>query len=144
MTSEEFKAAVEDAAAGDAIVYHRGSLMRDRGWTLGGLGGGHHERNETQKRIHGVAAMAWFLYETGVALLVQRKIAEHDHEYIAIKRAPAKSGGETKSSRLVVASPGAVHMLGPMRGLLPADDDPVMAVIAFEEGLAGRNVNGPH
>ena len=136
MTSEEFKAAVEDAAPGDAIVYHRGSLMLDRGADP--------ERNETQKRIHGVAAMAWSLYETGVALLVQRKIAEHDHEYIAIKRAPTKSGGKTKSSSLVVTSPDVVHVLRPMGGLLPADDDPVMAVIAFKQGLAGCNIDGPH
>jgi hypothetical protein len=142
MTAEQFKTAVDDAAPGEAIVYHRGCLMFDRGvGALAGVGGGQFERNEKQKRVHGVAAMAWFLYETGVALLVQRKIAEHDHEYIAIKRTPPKSGGKAKSRSLVVASP---HALRPMRGMLPTDDDAIMAIVAFEKSLAGGNINGPH
>jgi hypothetical protein len=93
MTAEQFKAAVDHAAPGEQIVYHRGCLMVDRGvYFLVGIAGGPVERNEQQKHVHGIAAMAWFLYETGVALLVQRKIAEHDHEYIAIKRAANARG----------------------------------------------------
>lgn len=68
------------AAAGDAIVYHRGALARQLCPQLNLL-------SEVERaRLAKLAARAWKLAEAGLAHLVQRRRGFEDFEYVLVVR----------------------------------------------------------
>lgn len=71
-----FLARVENANPGETIVYHIGSIMRDRAT------GAHFPE------VHSTACAAWEMMEAGKVVLLQRRIEPGLYEYRAKKLAP--------------------------------------------------------
>lgn len=69
MNGEQFDQSIVRAKRGDFIVYHIGSLMRDRLFDVD---------------VAGRAQAAWTSYQDGRCLLVQRRVGDR-FNYIAVK-----------------------------------------------------------
>lgn len=68
------KAWVRDAKRGEVIMYHRGSLMKDR------------QVGKNANMVNDIARTMWQCYLDGLVHLVQNKYSENIYEYLAIKR----------------------------------------------------------
>lgn len=68
------------ARKGERVVYYDGFLMRDREYFI--RGGGF--ANNFPPKIK-AAISAWDAYMNGSVMLVQKKVAAHEYQYIAIK-----------------------------------------------------------
>ena len=59
------------AKKGEALLYHKGLLMRDR---------------QSNHDLDAIAKFMWLIMEKGVVSLVQHRNGEADYEYLAVKR----------------------------------------------------------
>jgi hypothetical protein len=75
------------AASGESLIYHRGSLARDRSRTATQLA------PTDQAELSRVARRALELAEAGLAELTQRRLGADDYEYrITVKPRPPREG----------------------------------------------------
>lgn len=70
----------QQAARGEALVYFRGFLVRDREATTSRL------PTVMRDKLKRVADLAFHLWSEGKAHLLQRKLGDYDFEYLVIAR----------------------------------------------------------
>ena len=75
MTNMTFREHMLKMKAGQSVVYHVGSIMRDR------------QLGPSFQTIHALASAVWSAAEMGLVTLTQRKVGRFDCEYIATKNA---------------------------------------------------------
>ena len=89
---------IAQAAAGDALVYHRGFLVVDATSVISKL------PPEQQRALRLVASAALRAAEQGLVHLVQARIGPDQFAYIAIARARPRQAGPALSMRLLEAA----------------------------------------
>ena len=75
-----------DKKPGEAIVYHRGLLGKDRGTGIPSSA-----RTSKHDAVNQTATIAWSLYTAGKVHLFQRRVSEGVCDYLAVRKPTPKT-----------------------------------------------------
>lgn len=93
---------IASAAAGHAMQYHEGLLLRDRSEVVSEF------PTKERARIHAVARRAWIACELGLVHLFSQKLEENHYRYLAIRTSHVLKPPEIET-RLRTAPPAPAH-----------------------------------
>lgn len=82
---------IASAAAGNAIQYHEGLLLRDRSEVASEF------PTKERARIHAVARRAWIACELGLVHLFSQRIDEDRYRYLAVRSASSLKPPEVRN-----------------------------------------------